>query len=75
MEAFEGAALAERLGAARYDSDESLSEKLGLPSSVNVSRRNERTDKIRLRMKEDFDLSSESFAAFLDEAMKKRATA
>jgi hypothetical protein len=69
----EGKALAGRLGVVYYDSNESLSEKLNLPSSVNIRRRNERSDRIRVRVKEDFVLLGESFLGFLEDAMNSRA--
>jgi hypothetical protein len=70
--AFDGQALAQRLGVVYYDSDETLSEKLTLPSSVNIRRRNDRSDKIRVRVKEGFALVEETFLGFLEDAMKRR---
>jgi hypothetical protein len=62
---FDQHTLAERLGVAEFDTEESLSDKLGLPSSVTVKPRNESTEEISLRIKEDFDLNDERFLAFL----------
>ncbi|MDA2934806.1 hypothetical protein MYX82_10760 [Acidobacteria bacterium AH-259-D05] len=67
---FQPEKVAEQLGVVKFDKEESLSEKLGLPSSVLVTNRNENTDRLILRIKDDFDLDSESFSAFLDEAYK-----
>ncbi len=62
--------IAKQLGIAKFDREESLSEKLNLPSSVVVKNRNESTDRVILRVKEDFDLESEAFAQFLSAAYK-----
>jgi len=62
--------VAELLGVKKFDTEESLSEKLGLPSSVLVENRNEQTDRLYLRIKEGFDLSGEAFLKFLKEAHK-----
>jgi hypothetical protein len=67
---FKAEELAKRLGVVTFDKEESLSEKLGLPSSILVKNRNENTDRVILRVKEDFDLSSEVFLAFLNDAHK-----
>ncbi len=58
------------LSVEKFDTEESLAEKLGLPSSVLVKNRNEQTDRVYLRIKEDFDLSNETFVQFLHEAYK-----
>jgi hypothetical protein len=60
--------VAEMLHVEKFDTEESMSEKVGLPSSVLVKNRNEQTDHLYLRIKEDFDLSSESFLQFLKDA-------
>ncbi len=62
--------LAQRLDIAKFDKEDSLAEKLNLPSSVNVMNRSDSTDKIRLRLKEDFPIEGAAFAAFLDDAYK-----
>jgi hypothetical protein len=56
---FNEAELAQRLGVKVFDREESLAEKLGWPSSVFVESRSEETDRVVLRIKEDFDLESE----------------
>jgi hypothetical protein len=66
--AFESSVLAERLGVKQFEQAESLSEKLGLPSSVEVQSRSEATDRIVLRLKEDFDPSGDEFLSFLHDA-------
>jgi len=58
------------LGITKFDKEESLLEKLGLPSSVFIKNRNENTDRVRIRVKDDFDLESEPFLKFLEEAYK-----
>lgn len=70
---FDAPRLAERLGIVEFEEEESLSTKFGLPSSVTVVNRNETTDKVKLWMKEDFDLEGEAFGEFLLEAYEKRA--
>jgi len=61
---------AKRLSIEEFDKGGSLSEKLGLPSSVLVQKRNEATDLIILRIKDDFDLAGAAFVEFLREAHK-----
>ncbi len=61
---------ANRLGVAKYDQEESLSEKLNLPSSIIVKSRNESTERVILRIKDDFDLESDAFMEFLAAAYK-----
>jgi len=65
---FEATTLAARLGVQEFDQEDTLSEKLGLPSSVMVQHRNPVTDRVVLRVKEEFDLASEAFLQFLREA-------
>jgi hypothetical protein len=60
--------VAQLLGVEKFDTEESLSEKMNLPSSVLVKNRNEQTDRLYLRIKEGFDVSSEAFIKFLEEA-------
>lgn len=60
--------VAEMLGVEKFDAEESLSEKLGLPSSVIVINRNAQTDRLCLRMKDGFDLATADFSRFLAEA-------
>jgi hypothetical protein len=57
--------VAEQLGIATFDREDSLSDKLNLPSSVLVKNRNESTDRVIVRVKEDFDIESEAFSKFL----------
>ena len=68
---FEAEALAKGLGVVPFDRDESLSDKLSLPSSVIIRPRNESTDRIVLRVKEDFNVESPGFKDFLSEAYSK----
>lgn len=67
---FDTDSLASNLGVEKFDSDESLSGKLNLPSSVSVTNRNQVSDRIRLRLKDDFDLDSKAFTDLLQEAYK-----
>ena len=60
--------IAKQLDIAKFDREDSLSEKLTLPSSVVVKNRNESTDRVILRVKEDFNLESEAFSQFLSAA-------
>lgn len=48
-----------------FEHDDSHAEKLSLPSSVNIVRRNEKTDRILIRIKEDFDINAPAFTGFL----------
>jgi len=57
--------ISNRLKIAKFDKEESMSEKLGLPSSVLIKNRNENIDRIYLRVKEDFNMESEEFSTFL----------
>ncbi len=68
--AFKPEDIAQRLGIAEFDKAESMSQKLGLPSSVSVWNRNQNTDGVTIRLKEDFDLSSTDFLKFLEDAYK-----
>lgn len=60
--------IAQRLSVQEFDKADSLAEKLGLPSSVVIEHRNESTDRIKLRIKEDFNLEDEAFLEFLEQA-------
>lgn len=66
--AFSQEEIAQQLDVREFDKADSLAEKLGLPSSVVIEHRNESTDRIKLRIKEDFDLTAETFLAFLERA-------
>jgi len=67
---FESDALAKTLDVAKFEKDESMSGKLNLPSSVAVTNRTEVRDRVRLRVKDDFDLKSESFVKFMTQAFE-----
>lgn len=62
--------LAKRLGVEAFDMDDSLGEKLGMPSSVFVKSRNPSSDRVRFRMKKDFELKNTAFLDFLKDAFK-----
>ncbi|GAB4358967.1 MAG: hypothetical protein Kow006_27770 [Gammaproteobacteria bacterium] len=62
--------IAKQLDIVKFDEEDSLSEKLNLPSSVVIKNINESTDRVILRVKEDFNLESESFLHFLKAAYK-----
>lgn len=67
---FKSDILAKTLGVVKFDKDETMSEKLNLPSSVTVRNRNETRDRIRLRVKADFDLKSKTFIQFMTQAFE-----
>lgn len=67
---FDGGDVAKKLNIVKFDKEESMSEKLALPSSVLIKKRNENTDRIFLRIKEDFNIESEEFLSFLKDAYK-----
>jgi hypothetical protein len=52
----------------KFDKEETLSEKLNLPSSVLIKNRNDKTDRIFLRIKEDFNIETPEFLDFLNQA-------
>ena len=62
--------VAKQLNIAKFDKEESLSEKLGLPSSVFIQNRNENSDRMTIRVKDDFDIESKEFLKFLKDAYK-----
>jgi len=62
--------IANRLSVEEFDKEDSLANKLSLPSSVLIQNRNEATDRITLRIKEDFNLGGGPFLDFLKEAYK-----
>lgn len=62
--------IASRLSIEVFDKEDSLAEKLKLPSSVRIEGRTDSTDRILLRLKEGFDLESPAFLALLKEAYK-----
>lgn len=59
--------ISEKLGIAKFELEESLTEKLNLPSSVLVRNINENLDRIRLRLKDDYNIEALSFLQFLEE--------
>ena len=62
--------VADRLKIVKFDKDESMSEKLGLPSSVLIKNRNENSDRMLIRVKDDFNLEAEEFLSFLKDTHK-----
>ncbi|MBD0377455.1 MAG: hypothetical protein ICV51_17725 [Flavisolibacter sp.] len=62
--------IAKQLNIEEFDSDDSLSEKLNLPTSIDIKNRNETSDRILLRIKDDFDLTKPAFLNFLRETIK-----
>ena len=65
---FDQQKLAQKLGIQEFDTEESLSEKLGLPSSVLVQHKNDKRDKVIVRIKKGFDLGNPAFMEFLKKA-------
>lgn len=66
---FKQSELASDLNIEIFDKEESLSEKFGLPSSVLIQNRNEKSDRIILRLKEEFDLSNDNFKKFMEKSL------
>lgn len=62
--------LSETLNLVKFEKEESFSEKIALPSSVLIKNRNENTDRISIRIKEDYNLESEEFLKFLMNTVK-----
>lgn len=63
--------VASRLGLKKFDKEETLAEKFGYPSSIFIKNRNEGTDRVSIRVKDnEFDLQSEKFLDYLKEAYK-----
>ena len=62
--------IATNLGVKEFDTDDSVSEKLNLPSSVNIKNRNETADRILLRIKDDFDIAKPALLNFLKDTIK-----
>lgn len=60
--------LANKLRLVEFDVNSSLGEKLNLPSSVCIKNRNDKGDRIIIRIKDDFNFKSESFINFLKKA-------
>ena len=65
---FESDRIAQDLGLVKFEREDSLSDKLSLPSSVLVRNRNDSADRVRLRIKDDFVLTSEAFLRFVEAA-------
>jgi hypothetical protein len=62
--------IAKNLEIEEFEADDTLSEKLNLPSSINIISRNETSDRILLRIKDDFDLKKPGFLSFLKETIE-----
>jgi len=62
--------IAKHLEIEEFDADDTLSEKLNLPSSINLKKRNETSDRILLRIKDDFDLTKPAFLSFLKDTIQ-----
>jgi len=63
--AFKQSELAKRLGVEEFDKEQSHFD---LPSSVYIEKRSEKADRVKLRIKEDFDIEGKAFLDFLKEA-------
>lgn len=61
--------LASRLKVEVFDKEDSLSEKLSLPSSVMVQKKTAH-DRVVLRVKEDFALHTDEFKQLIEDAYK-----
>lgn len=53
-----------------FDANDTRSEKLNLPSSINIKNLNKTSDMVSLRIKDDFDLSKPAFLNFLKDTIK-----
>lgn len=62
--------LTKELGLAKFEKEESLAEKLGLPSSASVKSKSGMVDRIRIRVKDDFKIDSKAFSDFIARAYK-----
>lgn len=62
--------IARTLKIMKYDSEDATSDESGAESSVFIKPRDENTDRIQLRIKEDFDVESDGFLLFLEEAYR-----
>lgn len=60
--------VANKLGIVTFDKEESMSEKMGLPSSIIIKNINEISDRMYIRVKEDFDIETDEFIKFLKDA-------
>jgi len=67
---FNQSELAKKLSVEEFDKEDTLAEKFGLPSSVTVQNRNPATDRVIIRLKEDFNIESNPFLEFLRDAYK-----
>lgn len=67
---FDKPKIAETLQIEQFDEEGTIADKMGLPSSVNIRKLTESTERIILRIKEDFDVQSEAFVDFLKQAYK-----
>jgi len=67
---FDSKEVSKLLNIAKYGKEETLSEKIGLGGSVFIKNRNKKTDRMYLRIKEDFDLEDEKFLIFLKDTYK-----
>ena len=60
-----------RLGLEKFDKEETFAEKFGYPSSIFIKNRNEGTNRVSIRIRDnEFDLQSEKFLGFLKDSYK-----
>ncbi|MGA1792078.1 MAG: hypothetical protein ACMUIM_11375, partial [bacterium] len=62
--------IARTLKIMKYDTEEATSDESGTESSVFIKPRDENADRIQLRIKEDFNVESDGFLLFLEEAYR-----
>ncbi len=67
---FSRSEVAASLGIEEFDEEGSIGDKLGLPSSVNIRKLTGQTDRIILRLKDDFDIQGNAFIEFLKKAYR-----
>jgi len=70
IESFSADDIAKTLKITQFDNEEVIPEQPGSPSSVFIKNLDEGTDRVQIRIKEDFDLESDRFLVFLEEAYR-----
>ena len=68
--AFKSDDVAKALNIVKFEKEESMSEKIGLPSSVLIKSKTENSDRMYIRVKDDFNLESKEFLDFLRDTYK-----
>jgi len=53
-----------------FDPEESIAEKLNAPSSVFIKKRNDISDRVYVRVREDFDVGTDGLKTLLQRARR-----